>query len=276
MSVAIAPLGPEDALRIQRQRSQRIQLGLARDLSAAEAADLAASPGEAWAARGRDGRLVACLGLRETFPGRQAVAWAILAEGIGAAHLAVTRFARARIAASPLARIEALVRERVAAERRWARLVEAAMALGHVVAGVGGYEAGRFNQRAAQTGAIEEQRAGAAAETRIRDSARAAIGAQLAAQGANGFEQGSGSALDALADSQVSAAFDALQARDDAARRARARLVEGDIARAQGNNALVSGLIGAGASLLQSRSDWAAARRGTTPPAQTPTPRAGG
>lgn len=67
--------------------------------------------------------MVACLGLRETFPGRQAVAWAILAEGIGAAHLAISRFARRRIAESPLRRIEAIVRAEVHAECVWARLV---------------------------------------------------------------------------------------------------------------------------------------------------------
>lgn len=122
MTIAIRPLVAIDALEIQRQASQRLQLGIERTMSLEEAAELARGPGEAWTVRHRD-RVVACIGLRETFPGRQAVAWAILAEGLGAAHLAVTRFARARIAASPLRRIEAIVRAETPAECTWARLV---------------------------------------------------------------------------------------------------------------------------------------------------------
>jgi NaMN:DMB phosphoribosyltransferase len=110
-----------DALVIQRQASQRVQLGLERDMTIEEA-DSLIEDGEAWTAIA-DERIVACMGLRETFPGRQAVAWAILAEGVGGAHLAVTRFARRRIAQSRLARIEAIVRAAVPAECAWAKLV---------------------------------------------------------------------------------------------------------------------------------------------------------
>lgn len=120
--IAIAPMVATDALVIQRQASQRVQLGVERDMSVDEARDLAEGPGEAWTVR-QDGRIVACLGLKETFPGAQAVAWAILSERIGAAHLAITRHARRRIAASRLARIEAIVREAVPAELAWAMLV---------------------------------------------------------------------------------------------------------------------------------------------------------
>ncbi|WP_294277576.1 hypothetical protein [uncultured Sphingomonas sp.] len=120
--IAIAPMVATDALVIQRQASQRVQLGIERDMSVEEARDLAEGAGEAWTVR-QHGRIVACLGLRETFPGAQAVAWAILSDRIGTAHLAVTRHARRRIAASPLARIEAIVREAVPAELAWAMLV---------------------------------------------------------------------------------------------------------------------------------------------------------
>lgn len=122
MTVTIDVMDPRDPLRIQRQASQRVQLGLERTVTEDEAADLAAGPGEAWSAW-HDGRLAACLGLRETFPGRQAVAWAILAENVGRAHLSITRFARRRIAESPLRRIEAIVRADVPAEGAWAQLV---------------------------------------------------------------------------------------------------------------------------------------------------------
>lgn len=118
--ILIEPMQVVDALLIQRQASQRVQLGLDRDMTEDEAEALAAGPGEAWTIFVSDGeeggRIAACVGLRETFPGTQAVAWAILAEGLGSAHLAVTRHARARIAASPLARIEAICRAGVDAE----------------------------------------------------------------------------------------------------------------------------------------------------------------
>ena len=122
MTVQISKLVAADALEIQRQPSQAVQLGIERAMTPAEAEDLADGPGEAWAAR-YHGRIVACLGLRETFPGRQAVAWAILADGLGGAHLAITRFARRRIIDSQLRRIEALVRRDVAAECAWAKAV---------------------------------------------------------------------------------------------------------------------------------------------------------
>lgn len=122
MTVAIAAMKATDMLVIQRQASQLVQLGIERDMTMDEAEAIADGDGEAWTAR-YHGRIVACLGLRETFPGRQAVAWAVLAENIGPAHLAITRFARARIAASPLARIEAIVRQAVPAEGAWAQLV---------------------------------------------------------------------------------------------------------------------------------------------------------
>lgn len=112
-------MAPADALAIQRQPSQRVQLGIERDMTPEEAESLA-DGGEAWTGWHND-RIVACIGLRETFPGRQAVAWAILSEGLGGAHLAVTRFARARIEASPLRRIEAITRTE--AEHIWATMV---------------------------------------------------------------------------------------------------------------------------------------------------------
>ncbi len=126
MKISIEPMIVAEVLAIQRQPSQRVQLGLERDMSWEEACSLADGPGEAWTVRVAEGdswRIVACLGLRETFPGAQAVAWAILSENVGRAHLSITRFARRRIAESPLRRIEAIVRADVPAEVLWAELV---------------------------------------------------------------------------------------------------------------------------------------------------------
>lgn len=142
---------------------------------------------------------------------------------------------------------------------------QAMQAAGNVVQGVAGYEAGKYNRDLNNTMAIEEGRAGAAREAEIREAARMAIGDQLAGQGGSGFQMGSGSAVDALAMSQVNAALDALAARRDATGRARARTIEGKQAMAAGENALTVGMIGAASNVASMKSDWAAARSGTTP-----------
>lgn len=135
-------------------------------------------------------------------------------------------------------------------------MAEGAQAAGQLIGGVGAYEAGRFNQATARTEAIEVERAGAAEELRVREAARMAMGAQVAAQGANGFQQGTGSALDALTQSQVNATLDALNVRRAAAAQARSRRIAGSIAKAQGDNALVQGMLGAAATSI----DWAGQR----------------
>lgn len=106
--VTFARLCPEDLseIRLQpRQARQMAQLPFAGD-SAEDAAAIAAQP-IAWCAR-RQGRIVACFGIYETFPGKHGVAWAMLAEGIGPAHLALTRFIQGEIVRCGLARLELL------------------------------------------------------------------------------------------------------------------------------------------------------------------------
>lgn len=132
-------------------------------------------------------------------------------------------------------------------------LAMAANVAGSVVQGIGGYSAGKYNRDAAYNTAIEEENAGVAEEARIRAAARQAIGQQVTSQGENGFAQGTGSALDALAESQINAAFDALQVRQQAARRARAMRAQGDLEMAKGKNALMTSLLGGASKAL----DWA-------------------
>jgi hypothetical protein len=107
--VSFSRLEPEDILSIDLQASQRMTLGIDTASCTLEEAEELAQEREAWAVRS-DGRLIACIGIRETFPGRHGVAWAILATGIGAAHLTMTRFARERIVNCGLQRVEAIVR----------------------------------------------------------------------------------------------------------------------------------------------------------------------
>jgi hypothetical protein len=106
--VSIIRLDPDHLVEIPVQASQRLTLGIDRDVSREEAEELA-DEAEAWSIFAQ-GRLIACFGIRETFPGKQGVAWATLADGIGPAHLAMTRFAASRIRQSKLKRIEAIVR----------------------------------------------------------------------------------------------------------------------------------------------------------------------
>ena len=106
--LTFARLTPADLTAIVLQPSQAAQ---ARALpfmgdSPEEAAAICAQP-VAWCAR-EGQRIVACFGIYETFPGQHGVAWALLAEGPGKAHLELTRFVQGEIARCQLARLELL------------------------------------------------------------------------------------------------------------------------------------------------------------------------
>ena len=135
---------------------------------------------------------------------------------------------------------------------------------GSLIKGVAGYRAGKYNKQLAYNEATNSERDGTVQEARVRDAARRAMGDQISAQFSNGFQGGTGSALDALRESQINATLDALTIRRDAAARARAQRVQGDQAKRAGNNALLEGIFGAGSSIIRARSDWANARSGTT------------
>lgn len=105
-----------DLAEIRLQRSQQEQLGQAVVFADDEAEALAAQP-VAWTVRelgGREGatpekgRVLCCMAIAETFPGRQGVAMALFAQNLGSAHLGLTRWARRCIAESPLPRVEAI------------------------------------------------------------------------------------------------------------------------------------------------------------------------
>jgi len=52
-----------------------------------------------------------------------AIAWGLVAQGVGADHLALTRVVRAKIAEAPYGRVEALIRADWKPSVRWARLL---------------------------------------------------------------------------------------------------------------------------------------------------------
>ena len=141
-------------------------------------------------------------------------------------------------------------------------MVDAVQAVGNLVGGIGAYESGKYNQAAANTMATEAERDGTVEESRIRDAARMAIGQQVAAQGSNGFQQGTGSAIDALTQSQINATLDALTARRQAAAKARGIRIQGAQAYSAGVNAMTQGFFGAAAAGVNASTDWANARAG--------------
>lgn len=138
----------------------------------------------------------------------------------------------------------------------------------NVVGGVGSFLSSRHNSKVLKAQAREEESAGALQSLRIAEEARRAIGQQLAAQSSNGFMGGSGSALDALTESQVNAALDAMTVRRDAAMKAKSLRGEAKSQRRQGAFALAQGLLGAGSAYAGMQDDWAQAGRGQTPSAE--------
>lgn len=136
---------------------------------------------------------------------------------------------------------------------------------GPVIQGIGGLAAGNQAKRAAYEAARDEEMATNADALRIRDEARRAIGDQLGAQWANGFTGDSGSALDAVRESQVNAALDAMERRRQGAARARSLREEGRAAKREGIFGLASGILSGVGSAIGQKADWAQANAGSTP-----------
>lgn len=109
-ALEFVPLQAEHLLALEPKKSQRTQYGIpVSDIGWSEA-DAMAAEFCSWTAF-LHGRVAACMGIRETFPGMQGVAWAFFAEGLGRAMVPITKFAReAIIGTSDLQRIEAIVR----------------------------------------------------------------------------------------------------------------------------------------------------------------------
>lgn len=132
----------------------------------------------------------------------------------------------------------------------------------NIIKGVGGFVASRQQSKALKRQAREEENAGALQSLRIREQARQAIGQQLAAQSSNGFLGGTGSALDALTESQANAALDAMTLIRDAGMKAQGMRYEAKMRRTEGMFALASGMLGAASSVSGMRDDWAQAGQG--------------
>lgn len=118
------PMAAGDVVQLALQPSQHKCLGMTRAAHSIEDGRELVAGGPAWTAIARDGRILCCAGFTILWPANEktrghAMAWAMLAEGLGAAHLAITRYAQRRIAEAPYSRLEAIVRDR-AEEKAWA------------------------------------------------------------------------------------------------------------------------------------------------------------
>ena len=119
-------------------------------------------------------------------------------------------------------------------------------------------KAGNAQKKVDYGQALEEETAGAAQEIQIREAARKAIGAQVAAGSSNGFRGDTGSALDAITESQTNMVLDAMRVRREAASKARSLRASGSQAQSAGRMSAIESLIGGAAGAYGQVSDWAA------------------
>lgn len=138
-----------------------------------------------------------------------------------------------------------------------------------VLGGIAANKAGQQNRAALYGQALEEENAGNAQAIRIKEQARKIIGEQISAQASNGFTGDSGTALDALTESQVNATLDMMQVRRDAMMKARSLRAEGDMRAQQGKFSLLGSFLGAGSKIVGGLSDWGAAHAGEIPKKDT-------
>lgn len=133
---------------------------------------------------------------------------------------------------------------------------------GPLIQGVSGKLAAAKNAKRLTAQAREEDQAGLEDRNRAREDIRSQIGAQLAAQVSNGLEGGSGTALDALRQSQIDGVLDVLELRRQGNLRARSLRQQASDTRRAGNFALLEGVIGAGSAAFKANSDFAQERKG--------------
>jgi len=134
---------------------------------------------------------------------------------------------------------------------------------GQVIGAIGTYRQGVWQKKQDYANALAVEQAGSAQEARVRDAAREATGNQIAGQFANGMQGGTGSAIDAVNQSLVNGALDALTIRQGAAAKADTLRTEGNVAKTTSVFNTMTALLGAGSSAVKMNSDWAAASRGT-------------
>ena len=130
-------------------------------------------------------------------------------------------------------------------------------AMGTLAGGIAGMNASNYNADILRQNAGIAMTNGAMAVQNSDFQFRAAEGRQLAAQGGSGFQAGTGSMLDAVAQSRVEQTFSALNIMRNAQVRAAGFNEEADMASAAGTNRLLASGIGATSGLLKIDLDYA-------------------
>lgn len=130
---------------------------------------------------------------------------------------------------------------------------------GALIKGIGGYEAGKFNAKVARYNQMIAASDNVAQQQQVRDAARAAMGDQIASQGASGLALGTGSALDALHQSAINAQLDAMELRRKGAIQKTDYDIQRFNAKAQGTAAFVGGIVDAASSAFSAGANYAAA-----------------
>jgi hypothetical protein len=146
----------------------------------------------------------------------------------------------------------------------------AVQAASSVMGAIGSFRQGIWQKQADYAAAEQARQVGAAQQQRVMDSARQAIGNQIAGQFANGMQGGTGTAIDDVHQSIINGALDALTVQQQATAKADALETQGNIAKVKGIQGAMSALLGGTAQQVQDNSDWASAGRGQITPASAP------
>ena len=135
-------------------------------------------------------------------------------------------------------------------------------ALATIAGGFAGYRAARANAAYADANAQSALVDGAMASTASDNQYRAAIGNQVAAQGASGFQMGTGSALDALNQSRINEAAAAMNINRQAGLRAQIYHAQASMDRQSATQALLSGILKGASGVINQKMDYANANAG--------------
>jgi len=130
-------------------------------------------------------------------------------------------------------------------------------AVGQIAEGTAYLRQGRFNGRIADRNALNAERDASAEVAQVREQVRQTMGQQLVAQGGSGFEVGTGTAFDALTESQVNGMVDAMALRRRGSSAADAYRQQGQLARMQGRTAATAKYFGAAAELGKTAANYA-------------------
>lgn len=121
-AISVRPFQPEDLGWLFLEPEQQMWLGATSPVLDEDYGRQVRECGPCWTVRDSKGWVLGAGGFQEFGKG-YAIAWALLAQGIGRDHLAMTRVAREWIAAAPYTRVEALIRDDWPPAARWARLL---------------------------------------------------------------------------------------------------------------------------------------------------------